>query len=110
MASRDCSALAFHPDGTKAYVNFTDNNGDTNVAELAVDAAGGFDRDSLRTVLLVEQPYANHNGGDLAFGPDGMLYIGLGDGGAGGDPERRALNLAEAARQDAAHRPDDTVG
>ena len=87
--------LAFHPDGTKAYINFTDNNGDTNVAELAVGADGVFDRDSLRTVLLVEQPYDNHNGGDLAFGPDGMLYIGLGDGGAGGDPERRALNMAE---------------
>ena len=87
--------LAFHPDGTKAYVNFTDNDGNTNVVEFAVDAAGGFDRESLRTVLVVEQPYANHNGGDLAFGPDGMLYVGLGDGGAGGDPERRALNLAE---------------
>jgi glucose/arabinose dehydrogenase len=87
--------LAFSPDGTKAYINFTDNNGDTNVAELAVGADGVFDRDSLRTVLVVEQPYQNHNGGDLAVGPDGMLYIGLGDGGSGGDPERRALNLAE---------------
>ena len=87
--------LAFNPDGTKAYINFTDNNGDTNVAELAVGPDGAFDRDSLRTVMVVEQPYDNHNGGDLAFGPDGMLYIGLGDGGSGGDPERRASNMAE---------------
>jgi glucose/arabinose dehydrogenase len=92
---RGLLGLAFHPDGTKAYINFTDNNGDTNIAELAIGEGGVFDRESLRTVLLVEQPYSNHNGGDLAFGPDGLLYIGLGDGGSGGDPERRALNMAE---------------
>ncbi len=102
--------LAFSPDGTRAYINFTDNNGDTNVAELAVGADGVFDRDSLRTVLFVEQPYANHNGGDLAFGPDGMLYIGLGDGGAGGDPGAPRSRHDRAARQDAAHRPVDAVG
>jgi glucose/arabinose dehydrogenase len=87
--------LAFSPDGTKSYINFTDNDGDTNVAELAVAADGTLDRESLRTVLVVDQPYDNHNGGDLAFGPDGLLYIGLGDGGAAGDPERRAQNLGD---------------
>jgi glucose/arabinose dehydrogenase len=87
--------LAFSPHRTLANINFTHNDGDTNVAELSVGADGTIDRESLRTVLLVEQPYANHNGGDLAFGPDGMLYIGLGDGGSGGDPERRASNLGE---------------
>ena len=54
-----------------------------------------FDRDSLRTVLVVEQPYANHNGGDLAFGPDGMLYIGLGDGGAAAIRSAGPSNMAE---------------
>jgi glucose/arabinose dehydrogenase len=92
---RGLLGLAFHPDGTKAYINFTGNDGHTNVAELTVGEGGVLDRESLRTVLVVEQPYSNHNGGDLAFGPDGMLYIGLGDGGSGGDPERRALNTAE---------------
>ena len=85
--------LAFAPSGDVAYVNFTDVDGHTNIAEFSVDDTGTFARDSLRTILLVEQPYANHNGGGLAFGPDGMLYIGTGDGGAGGDPERRAQDL-----------------
>ncbi|MGH9139172.1 MAG: PQQ-dependent sugar dehydrogenase [Acidimicrobiales bacterium] len=87
--------LAFSPDGAMAYINFTDNDGDTNIAELAVADDGTFDRDSMRTVLTIDQPYPNHNGGGLEFGPDGYLYIGTGDGGAGGDPERRAMDLGE---------------
>ena len=57
-----------------------------------------------RVLLTVAQPFANHNGGMLAFGPDGYLYIGLGDGGSGGDPGNRAQNPERAARQDPAHR------
>lgn len=85
--------LAFAPAGDFAYVNFIDGDGDTVVAEFGVDAFGRFDPDSFREVLTVDQPYGNHNGGQLAFGPDQLLYIGLGDGGSGGDPERHALDL-----------------
>jgi glucose/arabinose dehydrogenase len=86
--------LAFHPTADLAYVDFTDDRGDTVVAEFAIDPTSGqFDRDSYREVLTVDQPYRNHNGGQLAFGPDQLLYIGLGDGGSGGDPQRHALDL-----------------
>jgi glucose/arabinose dehydrogenase len=84
--------LDFHPAGDRAYVNYIDGSGDTVISEFAVGTDGTFDRGSERMLLDVDQPYANHNGGDLAIGPDGMLYIGLGDGGSGGDPERRALD------------------
>ena len=87
--------LAFHPTLDRAYVDFTNTQGDTVVAEYAIDPASAlFDPDSYREVLTVDQPFENHNGGQLAFGPDGMLYIGLGDGGSGGDPNRNALNLS----------------
>lgn len=84
--------LAFHPTEAFAYVDYTDTEGDTAVAEYAVGTDGVFDPGSARVVLTVNQPYENHNGGDLAFGPDGMLYIALGDGGAAADPERNSLN------------------
>ncbi len=87
--------LAFHPTADLAYVDFTDASGNTVVAEFAIDpATSKFDSDSYREVLTVDQPYGNHNGGQLAVGPDQLLYIGLGDGGSGGDPERHALDLS----------------
>ncbi len=87
--------LAFHPVADLAYVYFTDGAGDTVVAEFAIDPATGFfERDTLRELLTIDQPYRNHNGGQLAFGPDQLLYIGVGDGGSGGDPERNALDLS----------------
>jgi glucose/arabinose dehydrogenase len=87
--------LAFSPDGSLAYVNFTDNDGDTVIAEFAVGDDGTFEAGSQREVLTIAQPFPNHNGGDLAFGPDGMLYIGMGDGGAADDPNRASLDLGD---------------
>jgi glucose/arabinose dehydrogenase len=93
--SRGLLGLAFSPDGAKAYVTFNGVDGATNLGEFAVSSDGSIDRDSLRVVMTVDQPYGDHNGGDLAFGPDGMLYVGLGDGGAEGDPDRRAQDLGD---------------
>src|SRR6266498_3153826 len=77
--------IAFSPDGRYLYLDFTDTRGDTHIAEFAM-GGGRPDLGSQRNVLTVDQPFANHNGGQLAFGPDGHLYIALGDGGSGGDP------------------------
>jgi glucose/arabinose dehydrogenase len=87
--------LAFHPSKPLAYVDYTDTSGDTQIVEYAVAADGTFDPASARAVLTVDQPYRNHNGGKITFGPDGYLYIGLGDGGDANDPERRALNVSQ---------------
>jgi glucose/arabinose dehydrogenase len=89
--------LAFHPrfeSNGRFFVNYTDGNGDTVVAEYRT--ARGADRadpGSARVLLRIDQPYSNHNGGDLVFGPDGYLYIGMGDGGSGGDPHGNGQRL-----------------
>ncbi len=90
---RGLLGLTFTSDGSTAYVNHTDNSGDTVIAEYAVGTDGTFDEASRRVLLTVDQPYANHNGGDVTIGPDEMLYIGMGDGGDGGDPQRYSLNV-----------------
>ena len=79
------------------YVNHTDSAGNTVIARYRLTANPDVaDPNSEQAVLSVIQPYSNHNGGQLAFGPkDGYLYIGMGDGGSGGDPENRAQNPAE---------------
>ena len=87
--------LAFHPSKPLAYVNYTNGDGDTVIAEYAVGSDGTFDPTSARELLTIDQPYANHNGGSVEFGPDGYLYIGMGDGGSANDPERRALNVSQ---------------
>lgn len=80
--------LAFHPNFTRngyLYVNYTDKNGDTRIARFTASNESADPR-SEKLILAVKQPYANHNGGALKFGPDGYLYIALGDGGSQGDP------------------------
>jgi glucose/arabinose dehydrogenase len=81
--------MAFAPDYAKSglfYIDYTDTHGDTRVVEFKRQTADRADPGSARDVLDVAQPQANHNGGEVTFGPDGLLYIGLGDGGAEGDP------------------------
>ncbi|MCU0488919.1 MAG: PQQ-dependent sugar dehydrogenase [Anaerolineales bacterium] len=90
--------LAFHPDYPSNgwfFVNYTDLGGDTVIARFQVDSTDSLraDPNSELILLKVAQPYANHNGGMLAFGPDGLLYIGLGDGGSAGDPQNNAQSL-----------------
>ncbi len=92
---RGLLGLAINAEGTLAYVDYTNNEGNTRIDEYAVGGDGIFDLASRREVLGFDQPYPNHNGGDIDFGPDHMLYISTGDGGSGGDPDRRALNLGE---------------
>lgn len=82
---RGLLGLAFSPDGERLYLSFTDTARDTRIDEWTLDG-DGVRADSRRTVFALDQPYANHNGGHITFGPDGFLYIGLGDGGSAGDP------------------------
>ncbi len=83
---RGLLGLVVAPDGAHLYVSFTNLDGDSRVDEYALDGDGGIDEGSRRAVFALDQPFPNHNGGHLAFGPDGLLYIGLGDGGSAGDP------------------------
>lgn len=90
-------SMAFDPDFTTSgifYVHYSDLRGDTVVARywLAPNTPDAADPNSEEVVLQVDQPFTNHNGGLVLFGPDGYLYVGLGDGGAGGDPQRHGQN------------------
>ncbi|MGA1503615.1 MAG: PQQ-dependent sugar dehydrogenase [Ilumatobacteraceae bacterium] len=89
---RGLLGLAFSGDGATAYINYTDRSGDTIIASLSVDSRGAFNRDSLRTILTVEQPFRNHNAGDIVVEPSGMLLVPMGDGGSANDPLRVSLD------------------
>jgi glucose/arabinose dehydrogenase len=85
---RGLLSVAFHPryaTNHLFYVDYTDTDGNTRVVEYRSDGARAIPS-SARQLFFEQQPFSNHNGGQLAFGPDGLLYIGLGDGGSGGDP------------------------
>ena len=87
--------LAFDPQYSSnrfIYVNYTDTSGDTRVVRYRTTGTRAIPS-TARVLLGIDQPYANHNGGGLAFGPDGGLYVGTGDGGSGGDPENRAQSM-----------------
>jgi len=94
---RGLLGIALHPDypdDPRLYVNYTDLAGDTVVSELTVrPGEEAADPASERVLLTIDQPFANHNGGALAFGPDGFLYIATGDGGGAGDPQDHAERL-----------------
>ena len=105
---RGLLGLAFHPSfaqNGRFFVNYTDRSGHTHIAEFrATPGSDTADPASERLMLFVSQPFPNHNGGGLAFGNDGMLYIALGDGGSGGDPlnngQSRATFLGKILRID----------
>jgi glucose/arabinose dehydrogenase len=97
-SERGLLGMAFDPDYAQNglfYVNYTDLNGDTVIAQFRVsDDPNAADPNSGKIVLMIDQPFPNHNGGHIEFGPDGYLYIAMGDGGSQNDPHENAQNLA----------------
>jgi glucose/arabinose dehydrogenase len=91
-------SMAFHPDFSTNrffYISYTDTGGDSNIVRFSVDMndANAVDLASEKLIIEYDQDFSNHNGGQIAFGPDGMLYIASGDGGSGDDPLNRAQQL-----------------
>ena len=87
------------PADRRAFLNYTVAQGSTGLstilARVEIPPSGPADPATLHEILRFEQPYRNHNSGSLAFGPDGLLYMGVGDGGSGGDPQGHAQNLGD---------------
>jgi glucose/arabinose dehydrogenase len=89
-------SMAIHPDfatNGRLFVSYTDLAGDSQIVEYQPPTFPGEPFTPLRTILSVAQPFSNHNGGLILFGPDGMLYLGFGDGGSAGDPDENAQDL-----------------
>ena len=94
-AERGLLGLAFAPDGSELYLSLTDLDGDTEIRAVRI-VDGEVDPSQRRTVFTQAQPRANHNGGHIEFGPDGLLYLGLGDGGGAGDPLETGQDTSNA--------------
>lgn len=97
-SERGLLGLAFHPNyATNGYffINYTNTSGNTVIARYSVSANPNVANTTGTILMTITQPFSNHNGGTLKFGPDGYLYIGMGDGGSGGDPGNRAQNINE---------------
>jgi glucose/arabinose dehydrogenase len=95
-SERGLLGLAFHPNyATNGlfFVNYTNTAGNTVIARYGVSTNPDVANTTGVILMTINQPYANHNGGCLRFGPDGYLYIGMGDGGSGGDPQGYSQNL-----------------
>ncbi|MEO8697679.1 MAG: PQQ-dependent sugar dehydrogenase [Acidimicrobiales bacterium] len=89
---RGLLGLAFSPDGAKLYLSYTNPQGNSRVDEFTMNG-DSVNTGSRRTVLAIQQPFANHNGGNIVFGPDGYLWLGYGDGGSQGDPNNNGQNV-----------------
>jgi len=98
-SERGLLGLAFHPNYASNgyfYVNYTRlSDGATVISRFSVSSDPNVANTTETILMIIPQPYSNHNGGSLKFGPDGYLYIGMGDGGSAGDPENRAQNINE---------------
>ena len=92
QGERGLLGLAFSTDGATAFINYTNLDGDTTVASLSVGTTGKFARESLKTILVIDQPFANHNAGDIVVEPSGMILLPMGDGGSANDPLRVSLD------------------
>lgn len=109
--------LAFDPkykENKYFYVNYTGKGGVTHVSRFTALSPEQADPSSEKVIITIDQPFGNHNGGGIAFGPDGMLYIGMGDGGAANDPYKNGQNLesllGKMLRIDVSSEPDEGKG
>ena len=92
QGERGLLGLAFSKDGLTAFINYTNLDGDTTIASLSINRDGIFAWESLKTILVIDQPFSNHNAGDIVVEPSGMILVPMGDGGSADDPLRVSLD------------------